>query len=76
MKYATLFRFTDLVALIGKEEHFRNTELNVCNLIREDVSNHSNNDDAAKWLLFTVYAVVVVVAKTFHVVVLITRCRL
>ena len=48
MKYATLFRFTDLVALIGKEEHFRNIELNVCNLIREDVSNHSNNDDAAK----------------------------
>ena len=39
---------TTTLTLIGKEEHFRNTEMNVCNLIREDVSNHYNNGDATK----------------------------
>ena len=54
MKQSTLLRFTGLVALIGKEENFQNTELNVCNLIREDVSSHYNNDCCSlftQWLL-------------------------
>ena len=38
---------------MGKEEHVLNTELNVCNLIREDVSSHCNNGDAIKSLFLS-----------------------